>query len=644
MGELAKKMGGHGGMDFLMLFRIIECLRTGQPLDQNVYEGCFWSAVGPLSEKSVQRERHAAGLPGLHPRQLENHQTARHHRLSVRPLGGVMVGRILSHYQIVERLGAGGMGEVYKARDTHLDRFVAIKVLHADKVPDPQRKARFVQEAKAASALNHPNIVHIYDIGTDAGIDFIAMEYVSGKALDQLIPRKGMRLNEALRIAGQVADAMARAHEAGIVHRDLKPSNVMVDDRGLVKVVDFGLAKLTETAETVGEATTRAAPVKTDEGAIVGTVAYMSPEQAEGKALDGRSDIFSFGAVVYEMVTGRRAFSGDTAVSTLASVIKEHPKPLSEVTPETPRDLEKLINRCLQKQPDRRWQAMADLRVALGELREESESGDRQAAAPPVQQRLWWRWMALAVVPLIIAGAWGLWRAGTRPAPRTPVLTSRDVIVLADFANSTGDPVFDGTLREWVSNQLENSNTLRAMSPGQMRAILAEMRHLPGAPITGAVTNEVCARAGEKATLSGSIAALGSSYTLTLKATNCQTGETLASQSAEATAKEQVLGSLTKAVNGIREELGESLPSIQRGRGQGVNLVGATTASLEAYRRLRWACSRTAREGTPPRFHISSGRSSSTRTLPSPMRRRLLRLAAREAVPASSSARPLSTG
>jgi serine/threonine protein kinase len=252
-----------------------------------------------------------------------------------------MVGRTVSHYQIVERLGAGGMG------------------------------------------------------------------YVSGKALDQLIPRKGMRLNEALKIAGQVADAMARAHEAGTVHRDLKPSNLMVDERGSVKVVDFGLAKLAETGGTVGDATTRTEPVKTEEGAIVGTVAYMSPEQAEGRALDGRSDIFSFGAVLYEMVTGRRAFSGDTAVSTLASVIKDHPKPLSEVAPDTPHDLEKLISRCLQKQPDRRWQAMADLRVALGELREESDSGGGRAAPVPAKAGSRWRWAALAVVTLvIISGAW----------------------------------------------------------------------------------------------------------------------------------------------------------------------------------------------------------------------------------------------
>jgi serine/threonine protein kinase/tetratricopeptide (TPR) repeat protein len=511
-----------------------------------------------------------------------------------------MVGRTVSHFQIVERLGAGGMGEVYKARDTHLDRFVAIKVLHPDAIADQQRRTRFVQEAKAASALNHPNIVHIYDIGTDAGVDFIAMECVSGKALDQLIPRKGMRLNEALKIAGQVADAMARAHEAGIVHRDLKPSNLMVDEHGVVKVVDFGLAKLAEATEPGGNATTRTAPVKTDEGAIVGTVAYMSPEQAEGKAVDGRSDIFSFGAVLYEMVTGRRAFSGDTAVSTLASVIKDHPKPLSELAPETPHDLEKLISRCLQKQPDRRWQAMSDLRVALGELREESESGDRQAAPIPSKTGSRWRRAALAVLPLvIISGVWLLWRYGTRQAPPKPVLTSRDVIVVADFANSTGDPIFDGTLREALSNQIENSNTLRAMSPGQVSLILTDMKRPPDAPITAAVANEICMRAHEKATVAGSIAAMGSTYVITLRATSCQTGETLASELVEASGKEKVLDALTKAVSGIREKLGESLPNIQRTLAEAAVASGGTTASLEAYQALAMGMAQATRGQYP---------------------------------------------
>ena len=493
-----------------------------------------------------------------------------------------MVGRTVSHFQILERLGAGGMGVVYKARDTHLDRFVAVKVLSPDKISDPQRKARFVQEAKAASALNHPNIVHIYDIGSEAGVDFIAMEFIAGKALDQLIPRKGMRLNDALRIAAQAADALSRAHDAGIVHRDVKPSNLMVDDHGVVKVVDFGLAKLSETGQASADATTRTVAPKTGEGVIVGTVAYMSPEQAEGRPLDGRSDIFSFGAVLYEMVTGRRAFSGESAVATLASVIKDHPKPLAEVAPETPRDLEKLISRCLQKEPDRRWQAMSDLRVALGELREDSESGDRRAAQSPVQAWTWWRWAALAVVPLVIAGGL-LWRYGAREAPPKPLLTNRDVIVLADFANSTGDPVFDRTLREWASNQIENSNTLRTMTPGQVQLMLRDMKRPADTPITAAVANEVCIRAREKATLAGSIAALGSTYVLTLKATNCQTGETLASEVVEAPGKEQVLDALTKAVSGIREKLGESLPNIQRTLADAYVATGATTASLEAY-------------------------------------------------------------
>ena len=231
-----------------------------------------------------------------------------------------MIGRRLLHYQIIEKLGEGGMGVVYKARDAHLDRFVALKLLPPEKVADPSRKAHFVRKAKAASALNHPNIVTIYDIASDAATDFIAMEFVASRTLEQRIGRKGMPLNEALKIAVQIADALARAHGAGIVHRDLKPSNVMVDEHGLVKVLDFGLAKLTETVfATEDEPTITLKPAlpRTEEGLNIGTPAYMSPEQAEGKKLDARSDIFSFGAVLYEMVTGHKAFQGDSRMSTL---------------------------------------------------------------------------------------------------------------------------------------------------------------------------------------------------------------------------------------------------------------------------------------------------------------------------------------
>ena len=227
-----------------------------------------------------------------------------------------MIGRRLLHYEIAEKLGEGGMGVVYKARDTHLDSFVAIKVLPPENVADPQRKARFVQEAKAASALNHPNITHIYDISSDGGVDFIAMEYVAGKTLDHLIGRKGLALNETLKYAIQIAGALARARAAGIVHRDLKPSNIMVDEHGLVKVLDFGLAKLTETVTTGEDAPTQTLRAATEKGMVVGTAAYMSPEQAEGIKVDARSDIFSFGSVLYKMRTGEQAFHGSSRLST----------------------------------------------------------------------------------------------------------------------------------------------------------------------------------------------------------------------------------------------------------------------------------------------------------------------------------------
>jgi Tol biopolymer transport system component/predicted Ser/Thr protein kinase len=322
-----------------------------------------------------------------------------------------MIGRRLLHYEITEKLGEGGMGVVYKARDAHLDRFVAIKVLPPEKVADAGRKARFAQEAKAASALNHPNIVHVYDISSDDGTDFIAMEYVAGKTLDQIIPRKGMRLNDALKIAVPIADALARAHAAGIVHRDLKPANIMVDEHGLVKVLDFGLAKLTETALGEDEATRTAKP-HTEEGTVVGTAAYMSPEQAEGKTVDARSDIFSFGAVLYEMVTGARAFRGDSRMSTLAAVLHHEPAPLPA---DTPHDLARIVTRCLRKQPERRLQTMADLRVALEEIKEESESGALVSAGHPQRPGRRLAWLVAAVLVVIAASATTWYSLGRRP-------------------------------------------------------------------------------------------------------------------------------------------------------------------------------------------------------------------------------------
>jgi len=280
-------------------------------------------------------------------------------------------GSKLAHYEITAKIGEGGMGIVYKAKDSHLDRFVAIKVLPPERVSDPTRKARFVQEAKAASALNHPNIITIYDIDQQDGVDFMVMEYVPGKTLDEIIPRKGMKLGDALKYAVQISDALAKAHSAGIIHRDLKPGNVMVGEDGHVKVLDFGLAKLTEAAPLGAEEATRTLPT-TDEGIIVGTVTYMSPEQAEGKRVDARSDIFSFGSLLYEMVTGRRAFQKESKSSTLGAIIHKEPESLGT---ETPHDLEKIIKRCLQKDTARRYQHMDDLKIALQELKEESDSG-----------------------------------------------------------------------------------------------------------------------------------------------------------------------------------------------------------------------------------------------------------------------------
>jgi eukaryotic-like serine/threonine-protein kinase len=354
-----------------------------------------------------------------------------------------VIGKTISHYSILEKLGEGGMGVVYKARDTHLDRLVAVKVLPAEKVADPERKQRFVKEAKAASSLNHPNIITIYDIGQAEGVDFISMECVNGKTLDQLIPQRGMRLNEALKCAVQIADALARAHSAGIVHRDLKPGNIMVNEHGLVKVLDFGLAKLTEATPTSEDDATRTMRPTTEEGKIVGTVAYMSPEQAEGKKVDARSDIFSFGSVLYEMVTGGQAFHGDTKASTLAAILKDNPRPASQLVDGLPREVERLISRCLQKEVNRRSQHMDDIKLALEELKEESDSGVLATTAvsrPKSRRRLAW---SLSVVGALLIVTVGVWLVRSKnEVPEVPL-----AVPLTSYPGSEDGPSFspDGT-------------------------------------------------------------------------------------------------------------------------------------------------------------------------------------------------------
>ncbi len=379
-----------------------------------------------------------------------------------------MIGQTLGHYRMESKLGEGGMGVVYKARDTHLERAVAIKVLAAEAVTNPERKKRFVLEARAASALNHPNIVTVYDIDTVDGIDFIAMEYVAGATLGDLLGRRRFRLTETLKYAVQIADALAAAHAAGIVHRDLKPANVMVTEKGLVKLLDFGLAKLTEPLES--DDLTRTSP-PTEEGTVLGTVAYMSPEQAEGKKLDARSDIFSFGSVLYEMVAGARPFQGGTKLSILSSVLHQEPKPLSDTVADLPPDLAKIIARCLRKDPDRRFHHMMDVKVALEELREESESG--RPALPATRGAPRVRPAAIGAAMALVAATAGVTWWLTRPSGsvRTPVLTQ-----LTFDSGLTTDPALspDSKLMAFASDRSGDGSLdiwMQQISTGEARRL-----------------------------------------------------------------------------------------------------------------------------------------------------------------------------
>jgi len=383
-----------------------------------------------------------------------------------------MTGRTIAHYQVLEKLGEGGMGVVYKARDTHLDRFVALKVLPPEKMADPERKRRFVQEAKAASALNHPNIVVVHDIATEAGHHFIVMEYVAGKTLDQLIGRKGLRLGEALKYAVQIADALVRAHSAGIVHRDLKPSNIMVDEHGLVKVLDFGLAKLTERA--VGdEAPTETLRPRTEEGTIVGTAAYMSPEQAEGKRSDARGDIFSFGAVLYEMLSGRRAFQGDSRLSTLSAILREEPAPLGA---EIPHELHKIVSRCVRKDPERRHQHMDEVKLALLEVKEETESG--AAAAVPVARRpRRGLWLATAALLALLALAAVAWLRFVRSPPAA--MSSVAVLPFHNLSQDKEDEFLSDGLADDIAHALTRNSGLRVVAGASARTFRGKELDLP---------------------------------------------------------------------------------------------------------------------------------------------------------------------
>jgi eukaryotic-like serine/threonine-protein kinase len=391
-----------------------------------------------------------------------------------------LIGQSITHYRILEKIGEGGMGVVYKARDLHLDRFVALKLLPLESLADVTRRQRFVQEAKSASALNHPNIIHIYDVNEAETTPFLAMEYVSGRTLRQVIARNGVSLSDALKIATQIADALAKAHGAGIVHRDLKPSNIMITEEGLVKVLDFGLAKLMEpsgegSVET--QNTKLYGPPRTEEGVILGTVGYMSPEQTEGKLVDTRSDIFSFGAVLYEMLSGKKAFSGESQMRTMAKVLHDEPPPLREAMVDIPPELERLIGRCLRKDPERRLQSMADLRIALEELKEESSSGRLTSGMPEASTgskstRKWWYLAAVSGV-IALAAVWYLLPRTANPPPKVKVvaLTSN----VGDETSPTFSPDGNQIAYSWDGEkQDENHIYVKLIGPGPALQITNE--------------------------------------------------------------------------------------------------------------------------------------------------------------------------
>jgi len=370
----------------------------------------------------------------------------------------------LSHYQILEKLGEGGMGVVYKARDTRLERLVALKVITPEKALDRERRRRFVREAKAASSLSHPGIVTVHDADSEGDVDFIVMEYVKGQTLDALIPGKGMRIPQAVGLAAQIAGALAAAHAAGIVHRDLKPSNVMVTDGGLAKVLDFGLAKVREP-----EAPTPADPTRslgaTREGIVVGTCSYMSPEQAEGEPLDARSDVFSFGAVLYEMLTGRQAFRRTSQTATLHAVVSEEPQAPHELVKELPAELERIVLRCLRKDPAKRFQTMADLKVSLEEVGEESRTGRVAAAGRGAATRNRWIWAAAAAAVVgVLSAAVFLRRPPERRPPPPPVpLTSFEGLVSSPAISPGGNEV----AFVWDGEQQDNLDVyVKLVGPG----------------------------------------------------------------------------------------------------------------------------------------------------------------------------------